>query len=69
MAKRIFNKLVATAMALSAGFRVRMDATLYQLREQMAMMAGGKTSRKALTIDEASFGPNHPSWVPASKDK
>lgn len=25
-----------------------------QLREQMAMMAGGKTSRKALTIDEAS---------------
>lgn len=40
MAKRIFNKLVATAMALSAGFRVRMDATLYQLREQMANLEG-----------------------------
>lgn len=40
MAKRIFNKLVATAMALSAGIRVRMDATLYQLREQMANLEG-----------------------------
>ena len=40
MAKRIYNKLVATAMALSAGFRVRMDATLYQLREQMANLEG-----------------------------
>ena len=38
--KRIFHQLVALAMTLSAGFRVTMDATLYQIREQMAGLEG-----------------------------
>lgn len=36
--KRMIRKLIAAAMSLSAGLRVTMETTLYQLKEQMAQL-------------------------------